>query len=43
MDLVERLEREAGISLRRPDPKAMEFDRQLAQLAAITPVGGRAR
>lgn len=41
MDLVERLERAAGISPPRPDPGAVEFERQLAQLAAMTPVGRR--
>ncbi|HUY08086.1 MAG TPA: hypothetical protein VMW80_01355 [Candidatus Dormibacteraeota bacterium] len=43
MALVEKLERAAGISPPRPDPEAVEFDRQLAQLAAMTPVGGRSR
>jgi hypothetical protein len=41
MELIERLERAAGISPPTPDPEAVEFDRQLAQLAAMTPVGRR--
>ena len=37
---VAALEAKAGPRPSASDPKAVEFDRQLAQLAAMTPVGG---
>ena len=40
MALVAELEARAGIRPPVPDPAAVEFDRQLGQLAAMTPVGG---
>lgn len=41
MALVAELEAMAEISPPRPSPEEAEFDRQLAQLAAMTPVGRR--